>query len=108
MVPSRFEPCGLTQLYAMKYGAVPVVNPVGGLANTVFDVTDEPGPAQTGFLMSSPDSAGLIEAMRRASTVWTQDRVRWNEIVQAGYAYDSSWTQSGRSYARLFQTLLTD
>jgi len=89
LVPSRFEPCGLTQLYAMRAGTVPVVNPVGGLADTVSD----PG---NGFRMREGSAAGLYEAMQRAVDAWKTPA--WAERVSAGRSLDSSWERSARAY----------
>ena len=90
----------------MQYGAVPIVNPVGGLANTVFDAPRQSSdPAQNGFRMQSADHQGLLDAMKRASQLWKTDPVGWQEIVQAGYRFDSSWTQSGLSYLKLYSHL---
>ena len=104
LIPSRFEPCGLTQMYAMRYGTVPVVNPVGGLANTVFDhgiASDA-----NGVHMHTADAAGLVDAMSRASALWNTDRAAWRQLVDAGFAFDSSWTRSAERYCALFRSLL--
>ncbi len=97
LVPSRFEPCGLTQLYAMRYGAVPIVNAVGGLADTVTDAGD-PGGAGNGFVMATGDAEGLLDALKRAAHLWSAGPQVWARLVRNGYAYDSSWDQSARTY----------
>ncbi|MBV72421.1 MAG: glycogen synthase [Myxococcales bacterium] len=104
LVPSRFEPCGLTQLYAMRYGAVPVVNPVGGLRDTVYD--GHKTKAQNGFLMQVGDSEGLYLTMARAAGVWHQQPERWAGIVAEGYRFDSRWRRSGAAYNRLYRSLI--
>jgi len=97
LVPSRFEPCGLTQLYAMRYGALPIVNAVGGLADTVTDADEVPGEGN-GFVMRSGDVDGLRDALQRAVNVWSHNPKRWARLVQNGYDYDSSWAQSAQTY----------
>jgi len=94
LVPSRFEPCGLTQLYAMRAGTVPIVHPVGGLADTVTD----PG---TGFQMTEGSARGLFEAMTRAAEAWNTPA--WERRMAAGRALDSSWDRSARAYLDILQ-----
>ena len=105
LVPSRFEPCGLTQLYAMRYGAVPVVNPVGGLRDTVYD--GHKTKAQNGFLMQVGDSEGLYLTMERAVSTWRENPERWAAIVEEGYRFDSRWRRSGEAYNKLYRSLTT-
>jgi starch synthase len=93
LVPSRFEPCGLTQLYAMRAGTVPVVNPVGGLADTVTD----PG---RGFRMTEASPEGLYAAMSRA--VSARKTPAWERRVENGRRWDSSWRRSAERYLEIF------
>lgn len=102
LVPSRFEPCGLTQLYAMRYGALPIVNAVGGLADTVTDVGAADGSGN-GFVMATPDAPGLRDALWRAATLRADNPSKWATLVRNGYDYDSSWDQSARIYLRHLQ-----
>ena len=104
-IPSRFEPCGLTQLCAMRYGAVPVVARVGGLADTVIDVRDDNADAATGLQFSPVDRDTIIAALRRAASLWT-DRDRWRQLQANGMRTDVSWDRPARQYAHLYADLL--
>jgi starch synthase len=97
MVPSRYEPCGLTQIYALRYGTVPIVRTTGGLADTVDH-------GVTGFRFDHATPDGLIWAVDRALEAWG-DRVRWERMVRAGMAKNFSWDASAREYLRLFESL---
>jgi len=103
-MPSRFEPCGLLQMYAMAYGAVPVVHAVGGLADTVTDatpVTLEQGSA-TGFHFFSVEAASLLAAVQRALRCREKPEL-WRRIVAAGMARDCSWDRVARQYEALYE-----
>jgi len=107
VMPSRFEPCGLNQLYAMRYGTVPVVNPVGGLLDTVVPATAanlEAGTA-TGFHLEALSRAGIAEAFRRAFTVH-EDREQWKRLVETGMRQDFTWDRSGRTYLDVYARVL--
>jgi starch synthase len=105
-VPSRFEPCGLTQLCALRYGAVPVVAKVGGLADTIVDL-DEGDTARkpTGIVFSPVTQDALDQALRRAAALW-RNRQRWAQVQANGMAVDVSWSESARRYAGLYAELL--
>lgn len=96
VIPSRFEPCGLTQLYAMRYGAIPIVTDVGGLHDTVspYDPVRETG---TGFVARSPDITSLVLALDDALTTWG-DGAGMQGLVDRAMAYDSSWQKSATEY----------
>lgn len=99
LVPSRFEPCGLTQMIAMRYGALPIVSRVGGLADTVIDANV--AAVRTGTatgIVADPDAAGLTRALQRAAGLW-QDRPSWSAAQRAGMAADVGWSASARTYA---------
>lgn len=103
LVPSRFEPCGLTQLYAQRYGSIPVVRATGGLVDTVVDATPETlreGTA-TGFVFEGFDAAGLDSALSRGIEAHA-DKPVWNSLVRNVMRQDWSWRTSGREYMRLF------
>ncbi len=100
VVPSREEPCGLTQLYAMRYGAVPVVTPVGGLRDTV-DPLDPTANAGTGLVASGVDRAALLSACERALAVWGRPAAMAS-LVRRAMARDSSWSKGARRYMDLF------
>jgi starch synthase len=108
LVPSRFEPCGLTQLCAMRYGAIPVVADVGGLADTVADIGQ--GTAQgtvkaTGFRFSPVTRDALEAALRRAANVWS-DRPAWQALQSNAMQADVSWDEPAGEFLRLYTRLL--
>jgi starch synthase len=104
LVPSRFEPCGLTQLYAQRYGSIPVVRATGGLVDTVVDATPEAVAAgtATGFVFREFTPAGLIGVLERAVAAHV-DRPLWRMLVGQAMRQDWSWQASGREYVRLFE-----
>ncbi|GBQ23609.1 glycogen/starch synthase [Acetobacter estunensis NRIC 0472] len=107
LVPSRFEPCGLTQLCALRYGAVPIVSRVGGLADTVVDANDaaiERGVG-TGFLFSPIDGATLAVTVERARRLFRENRKAWSQLQKNGAATDVSWHEKSIQYSRLFAKL---
>jgi starch synthase len=107
LVPSRFEPCGLTQLYAFRYGAIPVVRSTGGLVDTVVDATTEAladGTA-TGFRFDACDAAALERALERALDAHANPEL-WRSLVRRAMRQDWSWESSAREYLRLFQRTL--
>ncbi len=106
LMPSRFEPCGLNQMYSQRYGTPPVVRATGGLADSVVDLTDatlENGTA-TGFLFREPTAQALFAAAQRAHVAWL-DRPLWRRLQQHGMARDFSWDASAREYAALYAHL---
>ena len=98
LMPSRYEPCGLAQLFAMRYGCVPIVSAVGGLRDTVVD-------AETGLVLGAPSSAHLASAITRAVSLLA-DRREWTRMQKAGMSKDFSWASSARQYLELYQRLL--
>ena len=106
LVPSRFEPCGLTQLYGLAYGCVPVVARTGGLADTIVDanLAAVSADAATGLLFSPVNYEGLSQAITRAVRLYG-DREGWQRIQRRGMAADFSWTSSGKTYAQLYARL---
>ena len=106
-VPSRFEPCGLTQLYGLRYGCVPLVSRVGGLADTVIDANEaavEAGVA-TGIVFAPPTEEALGEAIRRTIALYQRPRV-WQKMQRRGMKSDVSWEASAEKYADLYASLL--
>ena len=101
LVPSRFEPCGLTQLYAMRYGTVPIVNPVGGLADTVAPYPES--ELATGFHMTTADTDGLSAAIASAADVSRNAPDTWRALQANGFAFNSSWTVSAEAYYAIFR-----
>jgi starch synthase len=107
LIPSRFEPCGLTQLYGLRYGCVPVAARTGGLADTIIDANDATLAAgvATGFLFDGVTKDGLVRAIERAIAVFG-GRDTWRSIQQQGMQADFSWRRSGRRYAELYRRML--
>jgi starch synthase len=109
LVPSRFEPCGLTQLCALRYGGVPVVARVGGLSDTVIDFNEMAKAADvaTGFQFAPVTTHGLQAAIRRTCKTWV-DQPRWKAMQKRGMATDVSWAQPAKHYATLYRELATN
>jgi starch synthase len=105
LVPSAFEPCGLTQLIAMKYGTVPVVRATGGLADTVFDAdhADRPYDQRTGYTFHDYDVPGLESALHRAIGMWYSYPQHFQELMLNGMRADYSWNHSGQDYLRIYE-----
>ena len=107
VMPSRYEPCGLSQLYSLRYGTVPVVRKTGGLADTVVPLTAwarQAGRA-TGFHVEEDTADALLTVLRRSGAVY-QDRSMWDQLVEAGMTTDVSWARSANAYDRLFVSLV--
>jgi starch synthase len=100
LMPSRFEPCGLNQMYSQRYGTPPVARATGGLADTIAD-------GETGFLFESAEAGALIAAARRAAALW-RDEPRRLAMQRAGMARDFGWARSARRYAELYARLAVD
>ncbi|KAF0192972.1 MAG: starch synthase [Gammaproteobacteria bacterium] len=103
-MPSRFEPCGLNQLYSLRYGTVPVVHRTGGLADTVTDATDDgiTSGAATGFVFATPDAPALLDAIRRAILQYRQPH-SWQKLVRNGMHKDFGWKRSAIQYLALYK-----
>ncbi len=97
VMPSRFEPCGLNQMYSQRYGTPPVVRATGGLGDTVED-------GVTGFLFEQAESEALLEALRRALAAYAEP-ARWRRLQRAGMGRDFSWSAAARRYADLYLKL---
>ncbi len=107
LIPSRFEPCGLTQLYGLAYGCVPVAAHTGGLSDTIIDA-NEAALAQgvaTGILFDGVTSDGLAHALQRTVSLYAQPNV-WSGLQAQGMRADFSWRQSGARYAELYARLV--
>jgi len=109
LVPSRFEPCGLTQLCAMRYGNVPIVSRVGGLADTVIDANEMAiaSGVATGFQFSPVNLIGLADAISRAKTCWS-DGDSWRGIQQNGMKTEVGWSRPAKRYAQLYRSCLEE
>lgn len=104
LVPSRFEPCGLTQLNAMRYGTLPIVRETGGLKDTVEPYNEFTGDGN-GFTFDRYDAGLLLDAINRAKTLYFANRYHWDEVVQRDMAKDVSWEQSAKQYKDLYLEL---
>lgn len=102
VMPSRFEPCGLNQMYSLRYGTPPVVRATGGLADTVIDAADE--KLGNGFVFEAATADALMQALRRAVASW-HDPKRWRALQKRGMARDSSWETAAGEYLELYQRL---
>jgi starch synthase len=105
VVPSRFEPCGLTQLCALRYGTVPIVSGVGGLNDSVVDAGEVAGVRQTGFKFSPVNSENLADVLTRACATF-RDVAAWRRIQRNGMSADVSWRDPARRYADLYRGLV--
>uniref|UniRef100_A0A0D9WJ00 Starch synthase, chloroplastic/amyloplastic n=1 Tax=Leersia perrieri TaxID=77586 RepID=A0A0D9WJ00_9ORYZ len=105
IVPSMFEPCGLTQMIAMRYGSVPIVRKTGGLNDSVFDFDDETIPMElrNGFTFVNPDEKALSGAMERAFNYYTKKPDVWKQLVQKDMRIDFSWDSSASQYEDIYQ-----
>jgi starch synthase len=103
LMPSLFEPCGLGQLYAMRYGAVPVVNPVGGLKDTIQENKTDPAKSN-GFYMEEWSGEALYKALERAVKAYHSPL--WQYYVINGMEYDSTWKRSVVMYKKYYEELL--
>ncbi|HTY25500.1 MAG TPA: glycogen synthase GlgA [Desulfomonilaceae bacterium] len=107
LVPSRYEPCGVNQLYALKYGSVPIVRATGGLQDTVeeFDPQREAG---TGFKFITPEPSELESTLVKALKVFREDPASWHRLMLRGMNKDYSWNRSAAEYARLYESAIRD
>jgi starch synthase len=102
LVPSRFEPCGLTQLCALRYGGLPVVASVGGLADTVADPANVHAKCATGFQFQPTSTPALAAALRRVAALWN-DPGGWQRMQLNGMGMDVSWSEPAAHYATLYR-----
>ena len=97
LMPSRFEPCGMNQMYSQRYGTPPIANPTGGLVDTIED-------GETGFMMSEPTSAALIAAVRSATYAW-RDAPTWRRLQLNGMRKDFGWREAAKRYAGIYKQM---
>ena len=103
LMPSLYEPCGLNQMFSLKYGTIPVVRSVGGLKDTVEDYADEGGRG-TGFVFGEYKPPALLDAIERALRVF-DDKRAWTSLCQRAMGMNFSWDRSGETYSELYQKL---
>ena len=107
LVPSVYEPCGLTQMIAMKYGTVPIVRNTGGLADTVFDANyaHKDYHERTGYLFDDHDPGGLESALHRAIGLWNDYPQYFRELMKNGMRCDYSWNHPGQHYVNIYNLI---
>ena len=122
LMPSRFEPCGLNQLYAMRYGTLPVAHATGGLRDTVIDAGGAPGARDaktggfeptppnvgTGWTFSPPETVPMLRALDAALGVWRGDRPRWAAMQAAAMGQDLSWDRAAAAYEQVMRWAASD
>jgi starch synthase len=104
-MPSMFEPCGLAQLIAMRYGTVPIVRAVGGLADTVFDrdFSDRPMEQRNGYVFHDNRHAALESAVARGIGLWFGYPVDFRSLMVNGMRHDYSWARPGQDYINIYE-----
>lgn len=105
LMPSAFEPCGLSQMISMRYGTIPIVHEIGGLKDTVtpYNPVTKEG---TGFGFVQFDSYYLMDCIKKAIDLYWTDKTDWNKLITTAMSQDFSWTKSSESYLELYQALL--
>jgi starch synthase len=103
LMPSRYEPCGLNQLYSLKYGTVPIVRATGGLDDTIEEYNPATGRG-TGFKFEKYDSREMLQAIQHAVHMY-DDPANWKKIIKNGMAKDFSWASSAKKYLRLYRSI---
>jgi starch synthase len=101
LMPSRYEPCGLNQLYSLRYGTIPVVHATGGLEDSVIDVTDRPNSG-TGFKFDEYKAEAFLDAIASALKLY-QKKDKWHALQQRAMAKDFSWTRSAGEYVKIYE-----
>ncbi len=105
LMPSRFEPCGLAQIIALRYGTVPVVRGTGGLIDTVVDYNADKRNGN-GFVFQEFSKISLLDALLRAISVY-EDNKAWSKLISKGMKEDLSWKKSGKAYKDIYQKILS-
>ena len=104
LMPSKFEPCGLNQLYSLKYGTIPIVRATGGLADTVKNFSQESGRGY-GFVFEEYTGEALISTIKRAISVYKNNKL-WKKLIERAMKLDFSWQTVTEKYLSLYNTLL--
>ncbi|MBB65042.1 MAG: glycogen synthase [Waddliaceae bacterium] len=107
LIPSLFEPCGLTQMIGLRYGTIPIVRETGGLADTIFDIdySIRPEKERYGFSFRHPDFGGVDSALHRALDLWENDQKKWKQLGRRGMKADFSWNISSLSYQAIYDKI---
>jgi starch synthase len=103
-MPSKSEPCGLSQMVALRYGSIPIVRETGGLKDTITDSGDGKG---NGFTFKSYDAYDMLDAIRRALAAYG-DKKLWDKLVKRALKCDNSWGKSAKEYIALYESLLAE
>lgn len=108
IVPSLFEPCGLTQMIALKYGSVPVVRNTGGLADTIVDVdtSDKPFEKRNGYAFNAPDVQSYDDVLNRSIHCWFDNQEKWRQLMVNGMQIDFSWNHPSNLYLDIYKKLI--
>jgi starch synthase len=106
MMPSRYEPCGLNQMYSLKYGTVPLVRATGGLDDTIVDYAASPQSSGNGLKFEEYSSSALLAKVREARRLYS-DTQQWNRIMLNGMACDFSWDASAKRYVELYEEAIS-
>jgi starch synthase len=105
LVPSRYEPCGLTQMYSLAYGTIPVVRAAGGLNDTIHQYDPATGKGN-GFKFEEYSSEALLSKTLEAMKIYSGERGKWNKMVRSGMREDNSWGRSAKTYLKLYRQAL--
>ncbi len=105
LMPSRYEPCGLNQLYSLRYGTIPIVRKTGGLADSIVNYSSGKSKG-TGFVFEKYDSAQMLKAVTRAVDLYHSDPDAWQGLIQKAMAQDFSWAASAKKYEKLFKSMI--
>ncbi|AEC02159.1 glycogen synthase [Parasphaerochaeta coccoides] len=106
LMPSRYEPCGLNQMYSLRYGTIPIARRTGGLADSIIDLTEHPGTG-TGFLFDEMSPSGIVTAVQDACTWWSENAAIVVDARKRGMKTDFSWRSSAHAYMELYSTVKT-
>lgn len=101
LMPSRYEPCGLNQMYSLAYGTIPIVRKTGGLADSVIDIDQHPKQG-TGIVFDTLSGQAIYDSVKRAVQLYTDDPERMHELRKRGMAIDFSWNRSAREYEKIY------
>jgi starch synthase len=104
-MPSKYEPCGLNQMYSLVYGTVPIVRETGGLADTVVKFNDKTEEG-TGFVYKKYDVDDMLKEIKKAIKLF-EDKKIWHKIMRSGMKSDFSWDSSAKKYIELYKTMLS-
>ena len=102
LMPSKYEPCGLNQMYSLKYGTIPIVRATGGLADTITEYKAGKG---NGFVFEKYDAAEMMKAVKRALKLYT-NREEWIKLIRIAMGYDYSWEVSAKKYVDLYRSIM--